>query len=284
MEILFLALLLGVAVQTTYISVVLTRKQQRNHQNAVLIDTSVLIDGRIIAIAESGFMTRPLYIPRSVVGELQLLADTGDTEKRMRARHGLDVINQLQSFANVKVVIITDGVRAEEGVDNRLLSLAKKYGAALCTIDYNLNKVALVEGITVLNVNDLAKSLRMAYLPGEKITLALTQKGNDHQQAIGHLEDGTMVVVEQSSKYIGTIAEVEIIRSLQTAAGKMLFAKLVSRVPHTPRTNVKKAEPTAQPEKKKVNRDRSPKARQPQANRRSQKRTPEDSLVELANS
>src|SRR5690606_3328686 len=138
----------------------------RVHQAPIFVDTSVLIDGRIISIAESGFMHRPLYIPRSVVGELQFLADNADNEKRTRARHGLDIITQLQSISSVKTHIFNDSVRADEGVDNRLLALAKKHNGALCTIDYNLNKVAVVEGIEVLNVNELAKSLRMAYLPG----------------------------------------------------------------------------------------------------------------------
>jgi len=127
----------------------------------------------------------------------------------------------------VNVEIFQDGSKAEEGVDERLLKLAKQYNGAVCTIDYNLNKVAQVEGIIVLNVNDLAMSLRMAYLPGEKILLELTQKGQDSHQAVGHLTDGTMVVVERASKFIGKTVEIEFIRSLQTAAGKMMFAKLV---------------------------------------------------------
>lgn len=127
----------------------------------------------------------------------------------------------------VKVEILQDGSKAEEGVDERLLKLAKQYNGAVCTIDYNLNKVAQVEDITVLNVNDLAMSLRMAYLPGEKILLELSQKGNDSHQAVGHLSDGTMVVVEHANKFIGKKVEIEFTRSLQTAAGKMMFAKRV---------------------------------------------------------
>jgi hypothetical protein len=123
------------------------------------------------------------------------------------------------------VQILQDGSKADEGVDERLLTLAKKHGAAICTIDYNLNKVALVEGITVLNLNELAQGLRMAYLPGEKMHLELVQKGQDSHQAVGYLPDGTMVVVEHANKLIGQTAEVEIIRSLQTAAGRMMFAK-----------------------------------------------------------
>lgn len=229
MELFIIVVLLAIAAETTYLAATTLRKERKTGLAPVFVDTSVLIDGRIIAIAESGFLTRPLYIPRSVVGELQFLADNADSEKRTRARHGLDIINQLQSIDAVKTIIFPDGVKADEGVDNRLLTLAKKHHGALCTIDYNLNKVAVVEGIQVLNVNELAKTLRMAYLPGEHSYIELTQKGNDQHQAVGHLEDGTMVVVEHANKLIGSTVEVEFIRSLQTAAGKMMFAKLVAQ-------------------------------------------------------
>lgn len=229
MEILIISALLVIAAETTYLVVAQTIKfkHSKKQHMPIFVDTSVLIDGRIISIAESGFITSTLFIPRSVVGELQFLADNADTEKRSRARHGLDIVKELQAMANVKVEIFNDGTKAEEGVDNRLLKLAKQYNGAICTIDFNLNKVAQVESIPVLNVNDLAKTLRMSYLPGEKIKLELTQKGNDQHQGIGHLDDGTMVVVEHASSQIGKIVEIEFIRGLQTAAGKMMFARLV---------------------------------------------------------
>ncbi len=229
MEILSIALLLIIAAEATYLVAVNTKKSvSKKAGRPIFVDTSVLIDGRIIAVAQSGFMGGDtLFIPRSVIGELQYLADNADAEKRGRARHGLDIVTELQKMPGIKVEIFQDGSKAEEGVDERLLKLAKQYNGAVCTIDYNLNKVAQVENIVVLNVNDLAMSLRMAYLPGEKILLELTQKGQDSHQAVGHLADGTMVVVERASKLIGQTAEIEFIRSLQTAAGKMMFAKLV---------------------------------------------------------
>jgi rRNA-processing protein FCF1 len=228
MELLIISALLVIAAETTYLVVAQTIKfkHSKKQHMPIFVDTSVLIDGRIISIAESGFITSTLFIPRSVVGELQFLADNADTEKRSRARHGLDIVKELQAMANVKVEIFNDGTKAEEGVDNRLLKLAKEYNGAICTIDFNLNKVAQVEHIPVLNVNDLAKTLRMAYLPGEKTKLELIQKGNDQHQAIGHLDDGTMVVVEHASSQIGKVVEIEFIRGLQTAAGKMMFARL----------------------------------------------------------
>lgn len=289
MELLIIIVLLAVAAETTYLTVTSRQKERRDTLAPVFVDTSVLIDGRIIPIAESGFLTRPLYIPRSVVGELQFLADNADTEKRTRARHGLDIINQLQSIASVKTYIFPDGVKAEEGVDNRLLMLAKKHSGSLCTIDYNLNKVAVVEGIEVLNVNELAKSLRMAYLPGERMRIQLTQKGNDQHQAVGHLEDGTMVVVEHAYKQIGSTVEVEFIRSLQTAAGKMMFAKLTQDPQNTPQKRKGQSAPAdkgrkpQQPVKlaTRTNEHKPKRPQQPKAPRRPQSH--EDSLVELAN-
>lgn len=292
MEYIIIGVLLLVAAETTYLTYQTSRKNHRIGQSPVFVDTSVLIDGRIVSVMESGFVTRPLYIPRSVVGELQFLADNADSEKRSRARHGLDVITQLQAIKMANVTIFTDSVRAKEGVDNRLLELAKKHNGAICTIDYNLNKVAVVEGIEVLNVNELAKTLRMAYLPGERMIIELSQKGNDSHQGVGHLEDGTMVVVEHAYKQIGSKVEVEFIRSLQTAAGKMMFAKLVHPTT-TPKAPVKAVKPAGRkvvnkaehapraaekaPERR--TKPSQPRARQPQKRRRS----PEDSMVELAN-
>jgi uncharacterized protein YacL len=220
----------AILAEVTYLVVKLPRQNlSRKQGRPILVDTSVLIDGRILAVAESGFIGDTLVIPRSVIGELQFLADHADHEKRARARHGLDVVSSLQQMPQVTVEILQDGSKAEEGVDERLLKLAKQHNAAVCTIDYNLNKVAVVEGITILNVNELAKSLRMAYLPGEKMLLELVQKGQDTHQAVGYLADGTMVVVEHAFKFIGQTVEIEFIRSLQTAAGKMMFAKRVEK-------------------------------------------------------
>lgn len=227
-DILIVVVVLAILAEVTYLVVHLPRQNLVKKQGRpILVDTSVLIDGRIISVAKSGFITDTLVIPRSVVGELQFLADNADHDKRARARYGLDVVQELQAMPGVDVEILQDGSKASEGVDERLLTLAKKYSAAVCTIDYNLNKVAVVEGIDVLNVNELAQSLRMAYLPGERMILELVQKGQDAHQGVGYLPDGTMVVVEHSSKFIGQSVEIEFIRSLQTAAGKMMFAKRI---------------------------------------------------------
>lgn len=238
-NLLIIAVLLVLLAEVTYLVAKLPRTTSTK-KRMIFVDTSVLIDGRIISVAQSGFIGDTLAIPRSVVGELQFLADNADHEKRGRARYGLDVVKELQEMPHLDVVIFQDGSKAEEGVDERLLSLAKKHNGVICTIDYNLNKVAVVEGLTVLNVNQLAQSLRMAYLPGEKIQLELVQKGQDSHQGVGYLPDGTMVVVEQASKNIGQTVEIEFIRSLQTAAGKMMFARKVEsnkqRQPQTKQT------------------------------------------------
>jgi len=266
MEIITIILLLVIAAEATYLVAVNTKKlSHKKEVRPIFVDTSVLMDGRIIAVAQSGFINGTLSIPRSVIGELQFLADHADTDKRARARHGLDVVSELQVMPSVKVEIFQDGSRAEEGVDERLLKLAKQYQGSICTIDYNLNKVAQVENIKVLNVNDLAMSLRMAYLPGEKMLLELTQKGQDAHQAVGHLIDGTMVVVEHASNVIGQTVEIEFIRSLQTAAGKMMFARLVdAKKPTQPPKKQSKPRPFGDNRKPRVDAGRNQNNRRPQ--------------------
>lgn len=282
MDTLIIVLLLVVLAELTYLLATNPNKFSRLSGRPIFVDTSVLIDGRIVAIAASGFIGDTLMIPRSVVGELQFLADNADHEKRARARHGLDVIHELQKLPNVKAEIFPDGSKAEEGVDERLLKLAKQHGGAICTIDFNLNKVAQVEDITVLNVNELAQNLRMSFLPGETTRLELTQKGQDTHQAVGHLKDGTMVVVEHANKLIGKTVEVEFIRSLQTAAGRMMFAKLVSAADNKPTPRAGKKPMTEQkPARKPQSNGRKQVAKQPQSKRRPDR---EASLIELVNS
>lgn len=226
MDYLILSAALVAALTGVYSLVGQFRQTVRTNSNRLFVDTSALIDGRIIEIAKSGFISDRLVIPRSVVGELQLLADKGDSDKRSKARQGLDVITQLQALDAVEVEIFADNPHAREGVDQRLIDLAKQHGGRICTIDFNLNKVAVVEGVAVCNVNELAKNLRMTYLPGDKVKLRLTDAGQGNKQAVGHLDDGTMVVVEQAAKYIGKAVEVEFTRSLQTDAGRMMFARV----------------------------------------------------------
>ena len=225
-ELIIIIMLLAIMAEI-YLLVKPRRQAGSGTQLPILVDTSVLMDGRVVDLAKTGFLLGQVIVPRSVLIELQLLADGADHAKRERARFGMDAMKELKDVLGGSFTLLDDATRIPEGVDNRLLQLAKEMNAAILTLDYNLNKVAQVEGIQILNINELAKSLRMSYLPGDELMLELTQKGQDSHQAVGYLHDGTMVVVEQAKKFIGQEKRVEIIRSLQTDAGKMMFAKLV---------------------------------------------------------
>jgi len=195
-------------------------------KNQMVVDTSGLIDGRIIEIVGSGFVPPRLIIPQFVVAELQFLADQGDAYKRERARYGLDVVRRLQDMRQTEVVIKPGMAKGIKEVDDKLVALAKKSGALLYTTDFNLNQVAQIEGVRVLNVNELAQGLRAMHLPGERGDIKITQVGQDRTQGVGYLEDGTMVVVEQAAKKLNQYVQVEFTRMLQTQAGKMMFATL----------------------------------------------------------
>lgn len=296
LEFVQLALIVLLLAQTSYLSYSAWRGASRpSRKSQIFVDTSVLMDGRIVPLASTGFIPGVLVVPRSVVRELQLLADKADADKRERARRGLDVVNKLQAMETVEVAILQDDMEVPGGVDERLLELAKKYHGSICTIDFNLNKVAQVEDIKVLNINELAQQLRMSYLPGDQLTLHLTQPGSDAHQAVGHLDDGTMVVVEQSRKLIGQTIPVEIIRSLQTAAGKMMFAKPVDQKPAPKSAQNSGRKPVAkkvtksaikQPEQKPEHQNKSQPARAkrpPKATQNRRRRDKEDDLITLIN-
>lgn len=205
----------------------MTRKPRRK----LFVDTSALIDGRILSVAQAGFLGDEVLIPKSVIRELQLLADGSDSEKRSRARFGMDIANELERVVSADVEIYHDELDRTK-VDERLIELAKDHKGAILTNDFNLGKVAATEGIEVLNVNDLAMGLRGEYLPGEKFKLKITAKGNNAHQGVGYLTDGTMVVIDDADRLIGREAEVELVRYLQTSAGKMMFGKLTRRKNH----------------------------------------------------
>ncbi len=249
----------------------------------VLIDTSILIDGRFLAVAKTGFINYSIRIPRSVIGELQLLADGGDDEKRTRARYGLDIAYSLQDLENLDVKLLQDSTTASEGVDNRLLQLAKEYNGTIMTADYNLNKVAKVEGVEVLNINELVQSVRGSYLPGEKLMIEIIGNGSEKKQGVGHLPDGTMVVVENGESLIGSTVEVEFIRTLQTAAGKMMFAKLSGK--KEKRIEKNKVSGRKLPAKIVKKDTKKPISRKAVKNtkKKKSKKTVEDSIIELAN-
>jgi len=191
-----------------------------------LLDTSALIDGRVLEVAHAGFLPRHLLLPEFILAELQHIADSAEELRRSRGRLGLDVVKKLQSIHDLSVEVIPDRAPKVETVDDKLVAIAKQLNAAIITTDYNLNQVATINGVKVLNVNELAQGLRPLALPGERVKIKLVQRGSDRGQAVGYLADGTMVVVERAQALIGKEVEVEVNRIMQTVAGKMLFGRL----------------------------------------------------------
>ena len=226
MEIVNFIVLLLILTETTVILVKNGQKSfRKTDRPKVYVDTSALIDGRILAVAETGFLGYDMVIPRSVIRELQLLADGKDPEKRARARSGLDLINELERVVYFDLEILEDELDRTP-VDDRLLELAKKNHGLILTVDFNLIKVAKAEGIETLNVNDLATVLKSEFSPGEKYKLKITGKGNNEGQGVGYLPDGTMVVVEGAERKVGQEVKVEFVRFFQTPAGRIMFARL----------------------------------------------------------
>jgi len=192
---------------------------------AKVLDTSVIIDGRIADIVKTGFLEGPLVIPSFVLEELRHIADSSDVLKRNRGRRGLDILNRIQKEFSVDVVIYEDDIGEGMEVDSKLLRLAKKLGGYVVTNDFNLNKVAELQGVFVLNINELANAVKPAVLPGEEMTVTVIKDGKEVGQGVGYLDDGTMIVVDGGKRYIGDTIEVVVTSVLQTAAGRMIFAK-----------------------------------------------------------
>jgi len=194
----------------------------------VLLDTSVIIDGRITDIARTGFLTGTLLIPRFVLNELQYVADSPDTLRRQRGRRGMEVLSQLQKDSAVPVRISDIDVEGVREVDDKLVVLARQLRSPILTNDYNLNRVAELQGVAVLNVNELANAVKSVFLPGESINVNIIQEGRELGQGVAYLDDGTMVVVEDGRDYINSRMDVTVTKVLQTAAGRMIFARVDS--------------------------------------------------------
>ena len=207
----------------------LAQTQGEGHQDEhVLLDTSVIIDGRIADISRTGFVDKTMLIPGFVLRELQHIADSADVLRRNRGRRGLDMLNRLQK-ESVGPIRITDMDTDEaEEVDGKLVVLARELHCPIITNDYNLNRVAELQGVTVLNINELANAVKALFLPGESMSVRIIQEGKESGQGVGYLDDGTMVVVEDGRRYIGYTIKVVVTKALQTAAGRMIFAKLGS--------------------------------------------------------
>lgn len=195
-----------------------------------ILDTNVIIDGRIADICKAGFIEGPIYIPRFVLEELQQIADSSDSLKRARGRRGLDILNQMQQEMSLKIETYDsgNGEAYPEEVDGKLVELAKDINGIIVTNDYNLNKVAALHGISVLNVNELANAMKPVVLPGEMMSTAIIKEGKEQNQGVGYLDDGTMIVVEGGRKHVGETLDVVVTSVLQTAAGKMIFANIRS--------------------------------------------------------
>jgi uncharacterized protein YacL len=191
-----------------------------------LLDTSAIIDGRIADMAETGFLEGTLVIPGFVLRELQMVADSADSSKRQRGRRGLDVLQRMQANSLLMVQIVENDYPQVREVDLKLIELAKELDARIVTNDFNLNKVAHLHHIAVLNINDLANALKPVVLPGEKMSILVLKEGKEYNQGVGYLDDGTMVVVDHARRMIGRSVEITVTSVLQTASGKMIFGKV----------------------------------------------------------
>jgi uncharacterized protein YacL len=190
----------------------------------MLLDTSVIIDGRIADVSRSGFLLGKLAVPRFVLNELQYIADSSDTLRRNRGRRGLEVLDRLQNTPEVEIAFVDQDPGDATQVDDKLVSLARQTGAIVVTNDYNLNRVARLQGVQILNINELANAVKSVLLPGEEIPLRIIQEGKENGQGVGYLEDGTMVVVENGRRFINQEVLVQVTKVLQTNAGRLIFA------------------------------------------------------------
>jgi len=197
-----------------------------NLNRTILLDTSVIIDGRVADIARVGFLPGTLLIPRFVLNELQYIADSSDGLRRQRGRRGMEVLAELQKLPNILVRVSDIDVEGVREVDDKLVVLGKQLKSPVLTNDYNLNRIAELQGVTVLNINELANAVKSVVLPGEIMKINIFQEGKEMGQGVGYMDDGTMVVVENGKDYIGEYMEVHVTKVLQTAAGRMVFARV----------------------------------------------------------
>jgi uncharacterized protein YacL len=203
-----------------------------------ILDTSVIIDGRIADVCETGFIEGSLIVPQFVLRELQLVADSSDSLKRNRGRRGLDILQRMQKMATIHVQIVEDDFPQLREVDMKLIELAKKYEGKIITNDFNLNKVAQLQSLPVLNINDLANALKPMVLPGEVMRVFILKEGKEYNQGVAYLDDGTMVVVDNAKKMISKTIDISVTSVLQTTAGKMIFGKYDDRQQQQQRAEV----------------------------------------------
>jgi uncharacterized protein YacL len=191
----------------------------------ILLDTSVIIDGRIADIARTGFLPGTLLIPRFVLNELQYIADSSDSLRRHRGRRGMEVLTTLQKEPSIPVRVTDVDVEGVREVDDKLVILARQMRCPILTNDYNLNRIAELQGVTVLNINELANAVKSILLPGERLSVEIIQEGKETGQGVGYMDDGTMIVVESGREFMNRVMDVTVTKVLQTSAGRMIFAK-----------------------------------------------------------
>ena len=202
-------------------------KRQELKEEEIVVDTSSIIDGRILDLVKTGFLEARLIIPRFVLNELRALADSTEHLKRQKGKRGIEILHSLNKEPNVEVEIYDEAVEGVNTVDEKIVKLAFAMNAKILTTDYNLNRIAQLQGVKVLNINDLSNALKPTFIAGERFSLKLIKEGKEHNQAVGYLEDGTMVVVENAKWLIGKTAEVEVTSILQSPSGRIVFSKLV---------------------------------------------------------
>lgn len=201
-------------------------KRQESYEGIILLDTSAIIDGRILDIFKTGFFEGRIVIPRFILRELQQISDSSDPIKRQRGRRGLEILDLMQKNLNIPINIHEEDFPEIPEIDSKLVRLAKLLEAKILTVDFNLNRIAGLQGIKVLNINELANAIKPIFLPGEEMEVRLIKEGKEFNQAVGYLDDGTMIVVEDARRFIGQEVRVIVTSLLQTPAGRMVFAKL----------------------------------------------------------
>ncbi|MFC1599250.1 PIN/TRAM domain-containing protein [Candidatus Omnitrophota bacterium] len=226
----YVGLILGLRGQEEFRLIVpfVMFKRQKSYQDIVLLDTSVIIDGRIVDILKTGFIEARVFVPRFVLREIQTISDSQDPIKRQRGQRGLDILKTLQSMPELELKIHELEPEERMDTDAKLVKVAQLIDARLMTTDYNLNRVAVLQSVKVLNINELSESLKPVLLPGEKFSLKLIREGKEYNQAVGYLEDGTMVVVENARWLIGKTIRAEVTSILQSPSGRIVFTKVAS--------------------------------------------------------
>ncbi|MCY4409380.1 MAG: PIN domain nuclease [Caldilineaceae bacterium] len=202
----------------------LDKSGRKQYSDMMLLDTSVIIDGRIADVAETGFLWAILAVPRFILNELQYIADSAEVLRRNRGRRGLEILDRLQQIDEVEIVFLDQDPAEAQQVDEKLVYLGREMSAAIVTNDYNLNRVAKLQGVRVLNINELANAVKSVVLPGEEMMIHVIQEGKEMNQGVGYLDDGTMVVVEQGRRHMGARISVRVTKVLQTNAGRLIFA------------------------------------------------------------